>query len=182
MVIDELGMIHDSPRPTVSQHEENELLEAIALSLSLVSDDSPPFPDAVHPKPRPPTRPFGESPLIRPPPLFVQPDSPPVRPVVRRPHDLPWLNRPPISPRPAPPIAAPSMAALRAARRHFSPPRERLFRFPAASAAYGRPSRGQLMRFEAARGSAEFDVDTDDDSQDDDALSNAPTASSVNRP
>ena len=181
MVIDELGMIHDSPRSTVSQQEENELLEALALSLSLVSDDSHPPPAVARPKPRPPTPPFGESTRFRPPPLF-RPDSPQVRPVVRDIRDIPYLARPPVSPRPAPPAAVPSAAAFRAARQHFSPPRERLYCFPAASAAYGRPSHGQLMRFEAARSSAEFDSDTDDDSQADDALSNASTASSVHRP
>ena len=36
-VLDILGMIRDPPRPTVWQQEENELLEALALSLSLTT-------------------------------------------------------------------------------------------------------------------------------------------------
>ena len=184
MVIDELGMIHDSPRSTVSQAEESDLQEALALSLSLapLTDDESPAAEAkATPKPRPPMRPLYDIPLIRPPPRLATRDSPALNPVNRAPGPIPFLRRPPHEPRPIPPVVVPSKAALRAARRHWSPPRERLCHFPAVTAGYGAPSRRQLMNFRIAQVAPDFVQDTDEDSHEDDALSTASTATSVHQ-
>ena len=180
MVADELGMIRDSPRSTASRREENELLDALATSLSLARDDSPPplaaaAPQTSAPKSRPPLRPNYDFPPMRPPPMFPQPDSPHVRPAFRDPAALPTVARPPAEPRPDPPASVPSAAELRSARRRWPHPRKLLWFPHAVSAGYGRPSRGQLRSFEAARGSADFVADTDEDPHDADALPTAPT-------
>ena len=184
MVLDELGVIRDSPRSTVSQIEETQMLEALALSLPLapLTDDESPVAEAIAtPKPRPPMRPFNDIPSMRPPPRLAARDSPALNPVSRAPGPLPFLLRPPHEPRPIPPVVVPPKAALRAARRHWSPPRERLCHFPAVASGYGAPSRRQLVNFRLAQSAPNFVPDTDEDSHEDDALSTASTATSVHQ-
>ena len=73
VVLDILGVIHETPRSTVSQQEENELLEAMALSLSMVPNHvADPTPRPIVPKARPPLMP-----------PLPPPDSPPSPPADR---------------------------------------------------------------------------------------------------
>ena len=174
MIIDESGTIHDLPLTSEREQEDNDLLEALALSLSLttLNNDAPAMPadsPALIPavsKPRPPAPPIH----ARPPPPFPEPT---LRQRVQARFNLPAL---------APPVFRPERIRglvpreldrpHRAPRQFFPLPSEGFCYFPTRYAGYG-----PVRRNPPPRSLGEV---TDSDPDDvDDATSTASTAPSL---
>ena len=171
IVVDELGRIHDSPSHSDREREEDELLEALALSLSLTPLESGP----VRRKAPPPAPPVT---VVHPPlePRPLPPDeSPPVRlrPVNRLPVLFPpvghvWNRSPLASPK--------QRAAPKRVRRHpriWAPRSEGFAYFPPNGSGYPGPlGRRRVTVVE------HFETDSDAGESRDDASSGVSTAES----
>ena len=170
MVVDELGRIHDSTMSSAQDSEDDELLEALAISLSLTPMDS-----GARRKAPPPSPPF----VIAGPPQEPRPqppdESPPLRlrpeyrlPVIFPPVGHAWNRSPLASPK--------QRAAPKRVRRHpriWAPRPESFAYFPPNGSGYPVPrGRRRVVVME------DFETDSDAGESRDDASSGVSTAPS----
>ena len=197
-VLDELGVIHESPRSTVSQQEEQDLMEALALSLSLTSLQPP-----NHEEERPaPVRPVQRKAPPPAPPVDSPPRPPVVEPTAQQRFNSSVIRRLPTV---FPPVGhawnhSPLARAMRPPPMVFRPwaqRKESLAYFPASNRWYGparriRPHRVTPKSAAASSSSScrrcapipepTEDVDESEEDRHSEATSTVSTAPSYHRP